>query len=182
MVYTHSTSHSTAHTTPHHTTPHYTTLHYTTLHYTTPHHITSDCGSSFVYGNEHWSSVVSPPLPSPLPLPGPFKNYPQVTVYHPNNGNGHAFANVGWTGWLGSITGISSYQMAISEIGVSFPDSTFGKESRFGTPFTVSGSLQCTDDGETLMCACSPLVDWIPPLSPLPSSPLPSPPLSCSTS
>ena len=27
--------------------------------------------------------------------------------------------------------------MAISEIGVSFPDDTFGKESRFGVPFTV---------------------------------------------
>ena len=26
--------------------------------------------------------------------------------------------------------------MAISEIGVSFPDDTFGKESRQGTPFT----------------------------------------------
>lgn len=36
---------------------------------------------------------------------GPFKNYPQVTVYHPSQGNGHAFANVGWTGWIGSITG-----------------------------------------------------------------------------
>ena len=36
---------------------------------------------------------------------GPFKNYPQVTVYHPNKGNGHDFANVGWTGWIGSITG-----------------------------------------------------------------------------
>lgn len=28
--------------------------------------------------------------------------------------------------------------MAISEIGVSFPDDTFGEESRFGVPFTVS--------------------------------------------
>lgn len=36
---------------------------------------------------------------------GPFKNYPQVTVYHPSKGNGHDFANVGWTGWIGSITG-----------------------------------------------------------------------------
>ena len=36
---------------------------------------------------------------------GPFKNYPQVTVYHPSEGNGHDFANVGWTGWIGSITG-----------------------------------------------------------------------------
>ena len=34
--------------------------------------------------------------------------------------------------------GISSKQMAISEIGVSFPDDSFGKESRFGIPFTVS--------------------------------------------
>ncbi len=38
-------------------------------------------------------------------LAGPFRNYPQITVYHPNTGNGHAFANIGWTGWIGSITG-----------------------------------------------------------------------------
>lgn len=67
---------------------------------------------------------------------GPFKDYPQVTVYHPNPGDGHAFANIGWTGWFGSITGFSSSRMAISEIGVSFPDSSFGSESRFGVPFT----------------------------------------------
>lgn len=68
---------------------------------------------------------------------GPFKNFPQLTVYHPqNSSNGHAFANIGWTGWIGSITGFSVEQMAISEIGVSFPDDTFGDESRFGVPFT----------------------------------------------
>ncbi|KAL5471501.1 hypothetical protein EMCRGX_G029624 [Ephydatia muelleri] len=67
---------------------------------------------------------------------GPFRNYPQITVYHPDEGNGHAFVNLGWTGWIGSISGMSSVQTAISEIGVSFPDDTFGKESRFGTPFT----------------------------------------------
>eukprot|EP00056_Hartaetosiga_gracilis_P018864 m.12224 g.12224 ORF g.12224 m.12224 type:complete len:441 (-) comp7141_c0_seq1:1530-2852(-) len=68
---------------------------------------------------------------------GPFKDFPQITVYHPtNSSNGHTFANIGWTGWVGSITGMSSVQMAISEIGVSFPDSSFGKESRFGIPFT----------------------------------------------
>ena len=93
---------------------------------------------------------------------GPFKNYPQITVYHPTDG--YAFANIGWTGWIGSITGtyvwamlhdhnmsgthwlmlnsfssqgFSSLSLAISEIGVSFPDETFGKESRFGIPFTV---------------------------------------------
>lgn len=69
---------------------------------------------------------------------GPFKNFPQITVYHilPSDDNGHSFANIGWTGWIGSITGISSSQMAISEIGVSFPDASFGKESREGVPFT----------------------------------------------
>ena len=36
---------------------------------------------------------------------GPFRNYPQITIYHPASGYGHAFANVGWTGWIGSITG-----------------------------------------------------------------------------
>lgn len=35
-------------------------------------------------------------------------------------------------------TGMSSVKMAISEIGVSFPDDTFGEESRYGVPFTVS--------------------------------------------
>ena len=67
---------------------------------------------------------------------GPFKNFPQITVYHPDDGEGNTFANIGWTGWIGSITGMSAQQMAISEIGVSYPDETFGKESRFGTPFT----------------------------------------------
>ncbi|KAL5014130.1 hypothetical protein ScPMuIL_008400 [Solemya velum] len=67
---------------------------------------------------------------------GPLQDYPQVTVYHPTSAtNGHAFANFGWTGWIASITGIST-QMAISEIGVSYPDESFGKESRFGVPFT----------------------------------------------
>ncbi|ESP01180.1 hypothetical protein LOTGIDRAFT_172703 [Lottia gigantea] len=68
---------------------------------------------------------------------GPFKDFPQVTVYHPVNSTyGQDFANFGWTGWIGSITGMNSKQMAISEIGVSFPDETFGKESRIGVPFT----------------------------------------------
>ncbi|XP_070541871.1 protein dcd1A-like [Ptychodera flava] len=69
---------------------------------------------------------------------GPFKNHPQVTVYHPDSSgdNGHDFANLGWTGWIGSITGMSSKQMAISEIGIVDADDTWGQESRFGVPFT----------------------------------------------
>eukprot|EP01006_Ploeotia_vitrea_P021341 TRINITY_DN53706_c0_g1_i2.p1 TRINITY_DN53706_c0_g1~~TRINITY_DN53706_c0_g1_i2.p1 ORF type:complete len:391 (-),score=214.95 TRINITY_DN53706_c0_g1_i2:109-1281(-) len=69
---------------------------------------------------------------------GPFKNFPQITVYHSTDPakDGNTFANIGWTGWVGSITGMSAQQMAICEIGVSFPDNTFGNESRIGVPFT----------------------------------------------
>jgi hypothetical protein len=84
---------------------------------------------------------------------GPFQDYPQVTVYHKEvaataeqdgdealpiteEATEQSFANVGWTGWIGSITGMSEVNTAISEIGVSYPDATFGKESRFGVPFT----------------------------------------------
>jgi hypothetical protein len=65
---------------------------------------------------------------------GPFKDYPAVVVYHPEEG--HAFANVGFLGWVGALSGQSVQQMAISEIGVAFPDSTFGNMSRQGVPFT----------------------------------------------
>jgi len=67
-------------------------------------------------------------------MDGPFRNYPQITIYHPDNG--HPFANVGYAGFIGSFSGMSSTPTATSEIGVSFPDDTFGKESRQGIPFT----------------------------------------------
>lgn len=66
---------------------------------------------------------------------GPFNNHPAVIVYHPSQ-DGHAFANVGFLSWVGTLTGQSSVQMAISEIGVSYPDTThFGNESFVGIPF-----------------------------------------------
>lgn len=66
---------------------------------------------------------------------GPFKDYPLIVVYHPAT-LGHPFINVGFVGWIACLAGMSSTQLAISEIGVSFPDDTFGSESRFGIPFT----------------------------------------------
>ena len=59
-------------------------------------------------------------------------------MFHPNVGYGHTFATVGFPGFLGAITGMSIRGMSISEIGVSFPDSSFGSDSRFGIPFTVN--------------------------------------------
>jgi hypothetical protein len=66
---------------------------------------------------------------------GPYKDFPLIVVYHPNGDNGHPFVNIGFVGWIGCLSGMSSTQLAISEIGVSFPDDTFGSESRFGVPF-----------------------------------------------
>ena len=36
-------------------------------------------------------------------MSGPFRDFPHITIYHPNDGN--HFANIGWTGWVGSLTG-----------------------------------------------------------------------------
>lgn len=69
---------------------------------------------------------------------GPFKNYASIVVYHPSDeSSGHAWANVGFAGWTASITGFSSTQLALSEIGVSYPDSSFGPETYLakGYPF-----------------------------------------------
>jgi len=65
-----------------------------------------------------------------------FVTIPKITVYHPNVGNGQPFANVGYSGFIGSFSGMSASPQATSEIGVSYPDDTFGKESRQGIPFT----------------------------------------------
>jgi hypothetical protein len=55
----------------------------------------------------------------------------KVTVYHPSptpTGEGSiAHASVGWPGVAGILTGFSDAQIGISEIGVSFPDDSFGQ-------------------------------------------------------
>ena len=44
----------------------------------------------------------------PLVLHRAIHEYPQITVYHPKD-KGHPFANIGWTGWIGSIAGMYMY-------------------------------------------------------------------------
>lgn len=65
---------------------------------------------------------------------GPYRKYPVIIVYHPtndaNNKNknyGNQWMNIGFMGWLGVISGVNEHKVAVSEIGVSFPDETFGK-------------------------------------------------------
>lgn len=52
---------------------------------------------------------------------GPFKKYHQITIYHPSDGK-NAFANVGWPGFVGMLSGFNSAKMGLSEIGVYFED------------------------------------------------------------
>lgn len=82
-----------------------------------------------------------------------FTDYQQVIVYHPNEGN--AWAQVSWPGNVGVLTGISSERMAISEIGVSYPDDSFGQGTENTGPERVRGepwmfvlrdTLQFTND------------------------------------
>jgi len=68
---------------------------------------------------------------------GPFIDWPQVTVYHPSNPDENAFANVGFPGWIGLMTGMNDQKMGISEIGASYAGETaFPSEDRHGYPFT----------------------------------------------
>ena len=71
---------------------------------------------------------------------GPFKDHPLITVYHPPAGDGHAWAQNGWPATVGALTGISSKQMSISEIGVSYPDDSFGQGTENTPPEKVKGN------------------------------------------
>jgi len=63
---------------------------------------------------------------------GPFKDYPQVTIYHPSEG--HSWGQVGWPASVGVLTGFSDQQLAISEIGVAFADDSFKQGTVPHTP------------------------------------------------
>lgn len=69
-------------------------------------------------------------------MEGPFRDYAALQVYHSRNAqDGNSIVTVGFPGFVGALSGMNDQKMAISEIGVSFPDPSFGKESRVGVPF-----------------------------------------------
>jgi hypothetical protein len=44
-------------------------------------------------------------------------------VYHPSSAKyGYAWVNIGFIGWIGVLSGVNEHQIAVSEIGVSYPD------------------------------------------------------------
>ena len=63
-------------------------------------------------------------------------DYHALLVYHPADGEGHAFVNVGFAGMVTLVTGMNAAPVALSQIGVSNPDSTFGPQKNGqGIPF-----------------------------------------------
>ena len=68
---------------------------------------------------------------------GPFKDYPLITVYHPDKGN--AFTIVGWPGSIGALTGMSEKKIGMSEIGVEYADDSFGQGTDNTPPEKVKG-------------------------------------------
>jgi len=76
---------------------------------------------------------------------GPFQAFPALTVYHPEEGNGHDFAILGWTGFIGALTGYSSASVGICEkVWLSYN----GTYSRAGIPwmFVLRDILQYDTD------------------------------------
>jgi len=88
-----------------------------------------------------WGEALDPNSPTKLlqlraldwDMDGPFRDMPCITVYHPDNGN--TFLMVGIAGFMTALTGFSDKKLGISQIGVAYPDDTFGTESRVGYPF-----------------------------------------------
>lgn len=72
---------------------------------------------------------------------GPFKEFPLVSIYHPDSSvsDTTAFASVGFPATLGVLTGFSAEKLGISEIGVSYPDDSFGQGTDNTPPEKVHG-------------------------------------------
>ncbi len=42
-------------------------------------------------------------------IDSPLVDYAQLVIYHPLDGNGHAFASLSWVGFVGTVTSYSQY-------------------------------------------------------------------------
>jgi len=63
----------------------------------------------------------------------PMSKWPQITVYHSTEPGSVPFANIAWTGFIGSLTGYSSTGIGISERLRGGPGEL---QTRFGKPWT----------------------------------------------
>jgi len=71
----------------------------------------------------------------------PFRDMQGITVFHIKGheaswGNAsHSFVEIGVFGLAGALSGVNEAQLGLSQISVSYPDASFGQESRIGEPF-----------------------------------------------
>lgn len=75
--------------------------------------------------------------------------YPQIVIYHPDEG--HSFANIGYVGLVGTITGISEASISISEkVWLNYEKDP---SSRFGTPwnYVLRDVLQFADNMDSAL-------------------------------
>lgn len=68
-----------------------------------------------------------------------FSNMNQITIYHPSAEGDVAHMSVTWPGIVGVLTAFSEEQIALSEIGVSDPDDSFGQGTENTPPEKVHG-------------------------------------------
>lgn len=103
--------------------------------------------------------VVTPGVPPAAPdrrrVTCLVQQFPEVLVYHPNEGNGHAYAVLTWSGFVGAITGYSSAEVGVCEkVWLNYK----GKSSRAGIPFTflLRDILQYDTTGTLRRPSCAP--------------------------
>ncbi len=79
-------------------------------------------------------------------------HYPTVVVYHPTESNSSAFANIGYLGLIGTITGFSSTNIGISEK-VWITEREKDITTRFGTPwmYVLRDVLQFSTDMDSAL-------------------------------
>jgi isopenicillin-N N-acyltransferase-like protein len=63
----------------------------------------------------------------------PWSRFPMITVYNSNEQGSVPFANIGWVGFLGSLTGYSSAKIGVSE---RLRGNSASNMTRFGKPWT----------------------------------------------
>ncbi|EFA82759.1 hypothetical protein PPL_04454 [Heterostelium album PN500] len=64
-------------------------------------------------------------------LQSPLNSFPAYIVYHPNQGNGNPYAILGWSGFLGALTGYSQYVGVSEKVWLAYN----GTYTYRGTPF-----------------------------------------------
>eukprot|EP01147_Barroeca_monosierra_P002763 gene2762-5620_t len=97
----------------------------------TEHHTQDSSGHSFYYYNLINLDTLNQLRALDWGLDNPLINYSVVVVYHPEKGDGHPFASVTWTGFIGSVTSYGGYVGVSEKVWLSYNLS----DSRAGVPF-----------------------------------------------